>query len=260
MEKISIFGVEIFNTTLEETMKIVSDFLDGEDTKVGFTPNTEIVMACRDDLENRKLVNSADLVVPDGIGLIYASKIHKKPLKERVTGFDISMNILKMGREKPIKLYLLGGKDGIAKMAKANIERDYEGIEVVGYHHGYFKGSQFDIYDDEKEQNIIEEINELKPDVIFVGFGFPRQEKWIAHNRDILNTKFLIGNGGVIDILAGVTKETPKIFVKLNLEWFYRLIKQPSRIIRQIALPKFLISVLINKDSVKLEGDVNEQR
>lgn len=258
MSYIEIYGVKLENTTLDEATSIVEDFLDGEGAKVIFTPNTEIVMACKTDLEMRKLINSADLVVADGIGLIYASRIHKRPLKERVTGFDISMNILKMGEKRKVKLYLLGGKDGIAKAAKENIERDYPGIEVVGYHHGYFKGSQFGVEDDETEAKIISEINELKPDVIFVGFGFPKQEVWIDYNRDRLNTKLLIGNGGVIDILAGVSKRAPDIFIKLNLEWFYRLVKQPSRIVRQMALPKFLISVLINRDSVKSEGESNE--
>ncbi len=97
---------------------------------------------------------------------------------------------------------------------------------------------------------LIDEINSVKPDIIFVGLGFPRQEIWIDANRDKLNGKVIIGNGGVMDILSGNAKRAPEIYQKLGLEWLYRLIKEPSRIKRQIALPKFMLHVLFNKDVV----------
>ena len=127
-------------------------------------------------------------------------------------------------------LYLLGGKDGIAEAAAKNIKDKYPNIKIAGFHHGYFKGSHLGLIGEKEELELIDEINNVKPDIIFVGLGFPRQEIWIDANRDKLNGKVIIGNGGVMDILSGNAKRAPEIYQKLGLEWLYRLIKEPSRI------------------------------
>lgn len=250
MEKVSIFGVEIFNITFEEAIDIVKDFLKEDKLHTIVTPNTEIVMDAKNNPEIREIINKKDLVVADGIGLIYGSKIRKKPLKERVTGFDISMKLLEIAKQEGYSVYLLGTKEEIVKKAYDNLMEDEE-LNVVGYHNGYFKGAHLGIKNHEEEQSVINEINELKPDIIFLGMGYPKQELWMEENQDKLNSKIIIGNGGVIDILAGEAKRAPKIFIKLNLEWFYRLISDPSRIKRQMAIPKFLISIILDKNSVK---------
>lgn len=251
MEKVSIFGVNIDNINMDETTQIVKDFLKSDKLNIIFTPNTEIVMAAKEDDNIKQMVNAADIIIPDGIGLIYASKIHKKPLKERVTGFDISIKMLEIADKEGYSIYLLGGKDGIAQDAAKTINEDYPNVKVVGYHHGYFKGSHRDILDSEEERIIIDEINSLNPDIIFVGLGFPGQEKFIYHNRDKIKARVIIGNGGVMDILSGNATRAPEFYQKHGLEWFYRLVKEPSRIKRQIALPKFMIRVLFDKNSVK---------
>ena len=251
MEKISIFGVDIYNTTLEDTIEVLKGYLKGDSLKKIYTPNTEIVMAAKDDGDLRDLLNRGDLVIPDGIGLIYGSKIQGKPLKERVTGFDTSMELLKLANENSYSIYLLGCKDGVAKQAAENIKKDYPNIKITGYHHGYFKGCHMGIEDSEEELKIIEEINESAPDIIFVGLGFPNQEIWIDSNADRLNSKVIIGNGGVMDVLAGNAKRAPEIYQKLGLEWLYRLIKEPSRIKRQLVLPKFMLTVIFNRDAIK---------
>lgn len=251
MEKVKIFGVDIFNTTLEETTILLREFLKGDSLRVIYTPNTEIVMAAKNDNELRKLVNKGDLIIPDGIGLIYGSRIKKKPLKERVTGFDTSMKLLDIANENGYSIYFLGGKEGIARSASERVKKDYPNIRIAGYHHGYFKGSHLGLYGEPEEEKIITQMNSTNPDIIFVGFGFPKQEMWIDYNRDRLNGKVIIGNGGVMDILAGQAKRAPDIFIKLGLEWLYRLIQNPSRIKRQMALPQFLIQIVLNKDSVE---------
>lgn len=251
MSSIKIFGVKIHNTTLTETTELVKNYLLGNSLKVIYTPNTEIVMAAKDDNNLKNLINSGDLVIPDGIGLIYASRIKKKPLKERVTGFDTSIKLLDIANENGYSLYLLGGKDGVAKIAAENIRDKYPNINIAGFHHGFFKGSHLGLKDMEEEKRIIEEINNLNPDIIFVGLGFPKQEIWIDANKDKIKGKVIIGNGGVIDILSGNAKRAPEIYQKLGLEWFYRLIKNPSRIKRQTALPKFMIKVLLSKDVIQ---------
>jgi N-acetylglucosaminyldiphosphoundecaprenol N-acetyl-beta-D-mannosaminyltransferase len=251
MDSIKIFGVRVYNTTLEDATTEVGEYLKGDQLKAIYTPNTEIVMAAKDDESLRNLLNKGDLIIPDGIGLIYGSRIKKKPLKERVTGFDLSIKMLNIANEKGYSLYLLGGKDGVAKTASENIIKTYPNIRIAGYHNGYFKGSHMDEKDHEEEMAIIEDINNVNPDIIFVGLGFPKQEIWIDTNKDRIKGRVIIGNGGVMDILSGNAKRAPKVFQKLGLEWFYRLVKEPSRIKRQMVLPKFMLTVLFRKGVIE---------
>lgn len=251
MDSIKIFGVRIDNTTLLDVTNLLRKYLKSQRLNVIYTPNTEIVMAAKDDNTLKNLLNRADLVIPDGIGLIYGSKIKKKPLKERVTGFDTSMKLLEIADENSYSIFLLGGKDGISKIASEKIQKDYPNIRIAGYQHGYFKGSHINLIDSEEEIKILHTINEANPDIIFVGLGFPMQEKWIDANRNRLNGRVIIGNGGVIDILAGTVNRAPKIYQDLGLEWFYRLIKNPSRIKRQMAIPKFILQILFGKDIIE---------
>ncbi|MDO5725492.1 MAG: WecB/TagA/CpsF family glycosyltransferase [Tissierellia bacterium] len=255
MDKIEIFGTKIYNIDLKEAVEIAKSFLKEDKAHSIITPNTEIVYAAKDDKDLRNIINSANLTIADGIGLVYASRIRNLPLKERVTGFDLSMEILKLSNTMDIRLFILGGKEGVSKEAAENIERDYPNIKIAGYHHGYFKGSHNSESRTKTEDEICEIINRSNANVLFVGLGFPLQEKWIHNNIAKLNTNIIIGNGGVTDILAGNIKRAPDIFIKLNLEWFYRLITQPSRFKRQLALPKFLINILTDKNSVKIEEE-----
>lgn len=251
MENREIFGVKINNTTLKEATELVETYLKSEKLNTIYTPNTEIVMVAKDDEKLKSLLNEGDLIIPDGIGLIYGARIKKKPLKERVTGFDLSINMLRIANENNYSIYLLGGKDGIAKAAADNIKTDYPKIKIAGFHHGYFKGIHTGDENHQDETKIIEEINSVNPDIIFVGLGFPKQEIWIDGNKDKIKARVIIGNGGVMDILSGNSKRAPEIYQKLGLEWLYRLIKEPSRIKRQMVLPKFVIKVLFTKDVVK---------
>ncbi len=247
MDRVKIFGINIDNTTLDNVMLLLEKKLDGQDLFTIATPNTEIAMRAKDEPELANLVNSFDLVVPDGIGLIYASRMRKMPLSERVTGFDISMELLNLNDKRNLNLFILGGKPGISEKASENVEKQFPGVTVVGNRNGYFTI--------EDEAEIISQINKSNPDVIFVGLGFPKQEEFIQRNKGHLKGKIIIGNGGVTDILAGESKRAPEIFIKLNLEWLYRLIQEPSRIARQMALPRFMFNVMIDKNSV-LEGDL----
>lgn len=250
MNKVKIFGVEIFNIDNSECENILRGFLKGDSLKKIYTPNTEIVMAAKRDEDLKKLVNSGDLVLADGIGLIYASRLRKKPLKERVTGFDTSIKLLELADEMGLNLYFLGGKEGVARDAAAAVNEKYKNLKVAGFHNGYFN-SKLDGEKSSTEEEIIKEINSKDIDIVFVGFGFPRQEKWIDAWKDDINAKVIIGNGGVLDILSGRANRAPDIFIKLGLEWLYRLLKNPSRIKRQIDLPKFLLAVMRDKNSVE---------
>lgn len=252
MNSISIMGVRIDNVTMEEVVDRVEKKLEKKEKYIIYTPNTEIIMMCQDDDEFLKYMNQSDINIPDGIGLIYASKIKNMPLKEKVAGFDLSMKLLDIADKNGLKLYAVGGKPGVAESALENVHKRYPNIKIVGSHHGYFKGAHLGQGGHEEEMVVIDEINAKKPDILFVGFGAKKQEQWIQYNKDKTNAIIIIGNGGTVDVLAGNVKRAPDIYVKLGLEWLYRLAKEPKRITRQIVLPIFMLKVLFgSKDVVK---------
>ena len=250
-KKVEILGISIGNNSMEEARTKVAEFLTRDGLDTIYTPNTEIVMESRKNKRLKDILNRGSLVVPDGIGLVYASRIKKKPLKERVAVFDLSIEMLDIADKKGYSIYLLGGEEGIAKKAGEQIVKRYPGAKIAGHHNGYFKGAHIGNGGHEEEQKIIADINNSGADILFVGFGAPKQEYWIDENKDKLKVKIAIGNGGTMDVLAGKTKRAPEIYQKLGLEWFYRLMKDPRRIKRQLSLPFFMLTVIFTRDSVK---------
>lgn len=252
MNKLSIMGVRIDNKTMTETMDIIRKKLHNNEQYIIYTPNTEFVMMCQNDEEFLELMNKSNINIPDGIGLIYASRIKNHPLKEKVAGYDLSVNLLKLANEKCLKLFVIGGKPGVAEAAMKNVHEIYPNINIVGTQHGYFNGTHLGKNGHEEELKVLEDINKAEPHILFVGFGAKKQEQWIEYNKTKINAKIIIGNGGTLDGLAGNVKRAPEIFIKLGLEWLYRLIKEPKRIKRQILLPMFMFKVLFgNKNIVK---------
>ncbi|TCO73145.1 WecB/TagA/CpsF family glycosyltransferase [Marinisporobacter balticus] len=234
-----IMGVLIDKGNLEDALKRCVAFLGTQKCNIVITPNTEIVMEAQKDLALFKTINEADLVIPDGIGLIYASKIRGKGLEERVTGVDLMHKILKHCNDHKKSIYILGGKPGVAEAACKNIKEKFSMIGIKGFRDGYFKT--------EDEMKIIENINACKPDILFLALGAPKQELWMGKYKEKLQVKLVMGVGGSVDIWAGTAKRAPEIYQKLGLEWFYRLAKEPWRYKRMLALPKFMIKVLLCK-------------
>jgi N-acetylglucosaminyldiphosphoundecaprenol N-acetyl-beta-D-mannosaminyltransferase len=185
------------------------------------------------DRELENILNKAQLVIPDGIGVVIASKFYGTPLKERVTGVDLSEKILEMGAEKGSKVFLLGASEESVRLAAEKIQEKFKGINVVGARNGYFS--------EDDEEQIIEEINKSEADVLLVGLGVPKQEKFIYKYKDKLDVKMALGIGGGIDTLSGTVKRAPEFYQKAGLEWFYRFLKQPSRFMRITKLPKFIV-------------------
>ncbi len=236
-DAINILGVRIDRLTLDQAEQKIWDFLNHDKLHMVFTPNSEMIMAAREDEELKWVLNEGDMNTADGIGVVYASRILGKPLRERVAGFDLAKRLLEPLPQKGYSLYLLGGAPGVAETAKQKLENQYPGIKIVGTQHGYFKK-------DEDEQ-VIRQINEVAPDILFVCLGMSKQEKWIYNNRDKLRAKVCMGIGGSLDVFAGKAKRAPGIYQKLGLEWFYRLIKEPKRYKRMLALPKFAWTVIV---------------
>lgn len=248
---IKILGVRINNVDMDETMAKIDGFFESDELNYIYTPNPEIVMRAGRDEEFKKIINSASLNLCDGIGLMIASKLKKKPLKSRVTGYDTSIKILELMNEKHLSLFLLGAKPGIAEKAIERINNDYPNIVIAGYNNGYFNGSHNGHASSDEEEALIQKINDSKTDAIFVGMGAGYQEKFIYYNKDKLKTKLAIANGGVIDVLAGNVKIAPAFIRKIGMEWLYRLIKEPKRFKRQLDIPKFLMKIIFTKNAVE---------
>ena len=248
---IKILGVRINNVDMDETMNKIGEFFDNDELNYIYTPNPEIVMRAGRDEEFKKIINSASLNLCDGIGLMIASKLKKKPLKSRVTGYDTSIKILGLMNERHLSLFLLGAKPGIAEKAIERINNDYPNIVIAGYNNGYFNGSHNGHASSDEEEVLIQKINDSKADTIFVGMGAGYQEKFIYYNKDKLKTKLAIANGGVIDVLAGNVKIAPAFIRKIGMEWLYRLIKEPKRFKRQLDIPKFLMKIIFTKNAVE---------
>lgn len=248
MEKINVRGVEFDNVTFNEAIDLIYGRADrGEQTAV-FTPNAEIVQACVEDESFRGIISSADVLLPDGVGVIKAARILGTPLKEKVPGVEVGEALIRLSGERDHPVFLMGGKPGVAEAAKEKLQEKYPDAKIAGFYHGYFKK------EGEENDEVVKMINDSGAEVLFVCIGSPAQEKWIAANREKLpGVKVLMGLGGSLDIYSGTAKRAPKIFIKLGLEWFYRLLREPSRIGRMMKLPKFYIGTRRYKRKLKKE-------
>ena len=244
MKICKIFGVPFANITPDEAVDNVVSFLNDGKKHMVFTPNPEMIMeACKNE-EFFNILNKSSMNVPDGIGVVYASKLTDSPIKYRVAGYDMMLGVFDKIKDTNKRVYFFGGAPEIADRAKRAIEQKYSGIKIVGTANGYF--------DSNREKEIIDEINSLDVDLLLVGIGFPKQEKWIADHLDELNISVGVGVGGSFDGWCGNVPRAPKFFVDHGLEWFYRLIKQPSRIGRMMQLPLFMLKVIFYKLRGKL--------
>lgn len=228
-----VLGVGFDNVDMTEAVERGMELIRSHNGGYVVTPNPEIVMDCREDPELMGIVNGAALVLPDGIGVIYGSRILKRPLKEKVGGADFAEEIIRKLASDGGSVFLLGAKAGVAELAGEKLAASHPGLRVVGAEDGYFT-------DDEP---IIKRINEAKPDFLLVCLGAPKQERWMAKNRGRLDVGMMAGLGGTLDVYAGTVERAPESWQRHNVEWLFRLIKQPSRLGRMLRLPVFLVKV-----------------
>lgn len=230
--KIYLFGAKIDNMDMSSAVSRIDGFIKSGSPHLVLTPNPEIIMAAQKDKELMEIINSADLGIPDGIGIVAASKILRTPLPERVTGIDLMLNILELAKQKNYSVFLLGSAPGVAEQAAKNLQ----GVKIAGTHDGYFK--------DADDSRIVELVKNSKADILFVGMGAPRQEKWLAKHYKEMGAKVNMVVGGSMDVISGKVSRAPEITQKLGIEWLWRLAKEPKRIKRQLNLVRFLGKVL----------------
>ncbi|MBA3723708.1 MAG: WecB/TagA/CpsF family glycosyltransferase [Candidatus Levybacteria bacterium] len=253
LNKQNILGVGITSDKSSTILEYVIDQIHGGTKKLFIvTPNPEILFYAKSHLAYKDKLNSADIALADGIGVILASRLLGLPIQERTTGVDFIEQLCEMSREKPISMGFLGGRSNVAELAAECLKQKYPWIDVV------FTGEEWDsrgfkikdlrLKNDNKDEKILNPksliVNQPQIDILFVAYGFPKQEEWIYDNLATLPVKAAMGVGGAFDYLSGSVPRAPKFMRRLGFEWLYRLTIQPWRLKRQVALLKFIVLIL----------------
>ena len=231
--RIDVLGVGFDNLTLEEAVEAGMDLVRTPGAHYVVTPNPEIVEVCREDPAVMDIVNRADLVLADGIGVIKGAAMLGTPLKGKVPGIEFAAGLLGKLAKEGRSVYLLGAKPGVAELAGKRLSGQYPGLKIAGTHDGYFQ----------EDAPVVEDIRASGADVVLVCLGAPKQEKWMAKNGADTGAHLLCGLGGSLDVFAGVVERAPKFWCDHGLEGLYRLLKEPRRAGRMMKLPLFLIHV-----------------
>ena len=235
---VQILGLPVDNITYNQWMNLIDKWVQhGKRTHHVCTTNPEFTMIAQKDSNFANILRRADLCIPDGVGLLWASRILKTPLTERVTGSDGTERIAKDAAKRGWKLFFLGAAEGVAAEAAEVLTERYAGLQVVGVYSGSPKP--------EEEANIVDIVNASGADILLVAYGAPEQDKWIARNMPRLNVKMAMGVGGSFDFIAGKIPRAPEWMQLAGFEWVYRLYKQPWRIIRMLRLPRFVMAVIL---------------
>ena len=234
-QTVNILNVPVAALTMREAVAQVQRFIDDKENALIATANAEMIMNAQHDAALREILQTAELVVPDGAGTVWAAHHLGYEMPERVAGYDLVQALLKEAPKRGDRVFFFGSAPGIAEAAKNKAEKLYPGVQIVGVRNGYFTA--------EDEPEIINEIREAKPDILLAALGVPKQEKWLKKYREELGVPVSIGVGGTLDVMAGNVRRAPKWMQKAKLEWLFRGLLQPKRAGRLVALPKFVLRV-----------------
>jgi N-acetylglucosaminyldiphosphoundecaprenol N-acetyl-beta-D-mannosaminyltransferase len=238
--RLKILGVSVdAYDSVEELLQDIEEGMKGAGTKSIFSINPEKIMRTRKDPALTVALENSDFLIPDGIGVVLAIKILHKKRVSRITGVDLMGLLLDKAEKRRYRVYIFGAKPAVLPRAIIEIKNRYPSLDIVGSTHGYV---QEDLY-----ASLVNDINSVNSDILFVGLGSPKQENWIHGYKNVLNVKLCMGIGGSLDVIAGNIPRAPYFFRTLSLEWFYRLIKEPNRIRRQLVLPHFFFELLKEK-------------
>ncbi len=236
---VEILGVPVAALTMRDAVEQAECWMDERRCALIATANAEMIMNATRDEELFEILRSADLVVPDGAGTVWAAHHLGYEMPERVAGYDLSQELLRRAPQKNRRVFFFGSAPGVAEKAKRKAEELYPGISVVGVRDGYFR--------EEEEPEIICQIREARPDLLLAALGVPKQEKWLKKHQSELEVPVSIGVGGTLDVMAGTVRRAPLWMQKAKLEWLFRALLQPKRAGRLLALPKFVFRVHASK-------------
>lgn len=235
--KEQFLGIDVSSYSYEQLKQnIIADINQNRQSFI-VAINPEKILQAQKDADLMRLLNKATYQIPDGVGVLVASKINGGKISQRVTGIDMLLTLCEQASENDKSVFLYGAKPGVANKAKDSLKVKFPNLRIAGVLDGYEKD----------EEHVIQTINAAQPDVLFVALGSPKQEYWIVEHMKDLDVKIFQGVGGSFDVISGRVKRAPDIFQRFGLEWLYRLVAEPWRIKRQIKLPTFLFKVWRDK-------------
>lgn len=235
--RINVLGAPLDGLTLEQFAERISLFVEKGDPCFVITLNPELLYRAQYQKELLSMINRADLVTADGVGIVWACRVTGQPVPERVTGIDLMMRLLEYAAGRGWRVFFLGSAPGVAEAAAGRAAGMFSGLQVAGAHHGYFS--------DRENHRVISEISNTSPHLLFVALGSPRQERWIEQHLNLLGNVVCMGVGGSLDVLSGNVRRAPEWLCRCNLEWLGRLLIEPGRWKRMLVLPKFAFKVLM---------------
>ena len=237
---VKILGIPVSPYTMASAVDFLQESVLKQQNIFVVTANAEIIMLAKENPDYMEvLIHQADLILPDGAGTVWAGRTLGYNIPERVAGYDLFLQLLSVAAKQKLPVYFFGGAPGIADNAALCGQKRYLGLIVAGTHNGYFT--------EDEVPDIIEKINQSGAQMLFAALGAPKQEYWLACNAKKLKPFLRMGIGGSFDVLAGKVRRAPQWMQDAKLEWFYRLIKQPSRFTRMLALPRFVACILAAK-------------
>jgi N-acetylglucosaminyldiphosphoundecaprenol N-acetyl-beta-D-mannosaminyltransferase len=228
---ITVLGVRVHRVSMQDTLRCIEGWIAERVPRMVITADANALVLAQQDSEFRALLQTADLVTPDGAGLIWAARRLGQPFPERVPGVELVAQLARLSHEQGYRLYFVGAAPGVAQRAAEHLRETFPNAQIVGTQHGYFQPHE--------EPAILAQIRATRPDVLLVGMGMPRQEKWIARHKDALGVPVSVGVGGSFDVYAGVVKRAPRWMQRYGLEWLWRLMQDPRKIAKVRNLPRF---------------------
>jgi N-acetylglucosaminyldiphosphoundecaprenol N-acetyl-beta-D-mannosaminyltransferase len=237
--RIDIFGVGFDPIDLDGAAARAAGFAASGRPSLVVTANTEMVMTARRDAALAALLAGAALVVADGVGVVWGSRYLGRPLPARVPGIELAERLLAEAARRRWRVYLLGGRPGVAEQAAARLRTLYPGLEIAGCAHGYFKPAE--------DAAVVAAIRAAEPVVLLAGLGTPRQERWLARHLTGIGAAVAMGIGGALDVWAGRARRAPRLMQAIGLEWLYRLAHEPRRLRRQLTIPHFMALVVAKR-------------
>jgi len=242
-DAVTLFGVQVSKMNMAQTVAYLTDAVRERRPTQVVTANPIMFMTGFENDSFMRMLKNADLVVPDGAGLVWAAGRLGKPVAERVAGYDLVQELFRVGAAEGWSVYLLGTSQELIEAARGRIEAAYPGLRIVGCRNGYFGPDE--------DEAVVRSVAEASPDLLLVGRSTLTQDPWIAKYRDRLNAAVMIGVGGSFDVMSGKLKRAPRWMQRMKLEWLYRLLQEPTRWKRMLVLPKFAWKVMLYGENIR---------
>lgn len=242
-KRFPIFNTYVDALTMEETLEMVEEFIQNKKPVQHVVINASKINLMQQDEKLTQIVNACPIINADGTSILWAAKILNIPVKERVTGIDLFLQLIRIADQKRYKVFLFGAKEEVVKKVERVFRQQYKNIQIVGSRNGYFSKQE--------ERDIAKQIRNAEPDMLFVAFSSPKKEYWIKKYLDFMNVPFVMGVGGSFDVVAGVTSRAPEWMQRCGLEWFYRFIQEPGRMWKRYIVGNFKFVCLTMKTRIR---------